>query len=112
MNTHDRGWRLNHGRRWRGHRPTLGEALRAGNDAIKAVGIVAAAPPAPGAAGRTDYDPERARTAGAAAADDRAALLACLNGRPSGHYFDNERGERVYLACRGVEEINVGRLKG
>lgn len=111
MNTHDRGWRINHGRRWRGHRPTLGEAMRAGNDAIKAVGIVAAIVIAYGIVGRIDYETERALAAEAAAADDRAALLACLNGRPSGHYFDNERGERVYLACRGVEEINVGRLK-
>ena len=56
MNTHDRGWRLNHGRRWRGHRPTLGEAMRAGNDAIKAVGIVAAIVIAYGIVGRIDYE--------------------------------------------------------
>lgn len=114
MTPHDQSWRMRQGLHWRGARPTLGEALRQADGALKAIIIVLAILVAYGIVGRMDY--EDALIAEAERANDHAALrgqqlIACLNGRPTGLYTENHRGERTYIVCREAEEIPVGKVK-
>jgi hypothetical protein len=105
-------WRLSRGLRWEARRPTLAEAH---DDAIGTWQIALTLLlmlVVYGIVGEMDYrdalraEAERQQTR----ADlNQAALLACLNGRASGHYYEDSAGNRTYLACRGVDEIPVGR---
>ena len=56
MNPHDQSWRMRHGLRWQGTRPTLGEALRQADGTLKSIIIVLAILVAYGIVGRMDYE--------------------------------------------------------
>lgn len=114
MNPHDQSWRMRHGLRWQGTRPTLGEALRQADGTLKSIIIVLAIFVAYGIVGRMDR--EDALVAEAASAQRIATqrseqLIACLNGKPPGLYTENHRGERTYIVCREAEEIPVGKVR-
>ena len=99
--------------RWRAQRPTIGEAHRDATSKLHAVVTVLFLLGVFGVVGEMDYrDALRAEAEAqqTSAADNRAALIACLNGRATGHYTENHRGERAYIICRGAEEIPVGQV--
>lgn len=101
--------RLRYGLFWRGRVPNR-EELPVITQAIVTVLFLVVAY---GIVGRLDYEAAlvaEAQRQEARAEMNEAALVACLNGRPSGHYWEDSRGHRTYLVCRGTEEIPVGRV--
>lgn len=117
MTNHDLTWRtlrLNHGLRWQKTRPTLAELKAAGDIWLRGLAVLMGLLFAYGIAGRMDYEDaliaelEAERTA---LRDANTTLANCLNGRPTGHWYEDSRGERTYIVCKGAEEIPVGKVK-
>lgn len=105
-------WRMTRGLHWEARRPTIGEAHEEAVGVWQMAIVLAIMGIGYGIVGRLDYEEglrQEAERHATRANLNQAALLACLNGRATGHYWVDASGNRHYLACRGVDEIPVGR---